>query len=439
MKKILFILSLLFISNITFSQDVTEKLKDNISLEYSKFSNSIFINIYNTKGKKVPILDTVEYGKSSYIGVQIDKNYYNLKDSRFVDVTCTNEEDAFILDYNVSKKVLVSVRYELKENNILQISYTIKNIDKKIHTVTLKSIFDTIISERKNFAFSTDLKKKIDLEYIIYDFKRHKYIASTDKNIGMAFVLNDGVEKYINKVVIAAKSYLALDGFDNSYIEGRGFNTVYSYRNSSVGFFFNRVTLAQDKEKTYAQSIKVDVNDYSFVEDSLLDEEYYLEEENDTQDLIYNKPVQKSSKNSSISNPYSSDNKSLDTKNDFADKKTTEATTSKTANKTNNDLHETLDVSEAANAKNASLDEQNISSSENAPFTNLAQTESTNTQEEQNKLQQQKEQEKRILKQRALKIIERINAINPDGSNIERIEVYNLQQELNQIQQLLNN
>ena len=116
-----------------------------------------------------------------------------------------------------------------------------------------KSIFDTSLGEWNGTLFSTESKQKIKSEYIITDYQKHKTLTSSDGEIGIRFMMDKDFEKYAYK---AAKPFFETDSFDSYFVEGRGFNTVLSYNNSCVGFFFKSRVLKKDKDISFSQRIE---------------------------------------------------------------------------------------------------------------------------------------------------------------------------------------
>ena len=120
----------------------------------------------------------------------------------------------------------------------------------------IQSIFDTSLGEWNGTLFSTESKQKIKSEYIITDYQKHKTLTSSDGEIGIRFMMDKDFEKYAYKTVIAAKPFFETDSFDSYFVEGRGFNTVLSYNNSCVGFFFKSRVLKKDKDISFSQRIE---------------------------------------------------------------------------------------------------------------------------------------------------------------------------------------
>ena len=238
------------------AKDTTQFKKDNILVEYVPHNGGVFLYYIDDDGKKTPVLDTVDYGTSSFVGVLIDKNYFNIRTSGGVAYKCEVKEDRLSVVYNIAKKVQLTVTYTVPQKNLLNIKYDLKNLDGTEHSVSLKSIFDTSLGEWNGTLFSTESKQKIKSEYIITDYQKHKTLTSSDGEIGIRFMMDKDFEKYAYKTVIAAKPFFETDSFDSYFVEGRGFNTVLSYNNSCVGFFFKSRVLKKDKDISFSQRIE---------------------------------------------------------------------------------------------------------------------------------------------------------------------------------------
>lgn len=257
LKKLsVFVLVLSFAVSAFAAKDTTQFKKDNILVEYVSHNGGVFLYYIDDDGKKTPVLDTVDYGTSSFVGVLIDKNYFNIRTSGGVAYKCEAKEDRLSVVYNIAKKVQLTVTYTVPQKNLLNIKYDLKNLDGTEHSVSLKSIFDTSLGEWNGTLFSTESKQKIKSEYIITDYQKHKTLTSSDGEIGIRFMMDKDFEKYSYKTVIAAKPFFETDSFDSYFVEGRGFNTVLSYNNSCVGFFFKSRVLKKDKDISFSQRIE---------------------------------------------------------------------------------------------------------------------------------------------------------------------------------------
>lgn len=257
LKKTLILVLALFVSFSAFAASKAKSFKkDNILVEYVSQNGGVFLYYVDEKGKKTPVLDTVDYGTSTFTGVLVDNNYFNLKTSGGVSYKCDVNENSLYIIYNIAKKVQLTVTYSVPSKNVLNIQYALKNLDGKDHSVSVKSIFDTSLGEWNGTLFSTEAKQKIKAEYIITDFQKHKTLTSSDGVTGIRFMMDKDFGKYTYKAVIAAKPFFETDGFEGYFIEGRGFNTVLSYNNSCVGFFFKSRSLKGDKEAVFSQRIE---------------------------------------------------------------------------------------------------------------------------------------------------------------------------------------
>ncbi|MGN0739210.1 MAG: hypothetical protein ACI4LX_03475 [Treponema sp.] len=235
--------------------------KGNIFLEYIDLTSSVLVYYESSRGAKTPVIDIVDYGNSSFVGIAVDNRYYNLKTSGGVNYSFAIEDDSLTVTYEIGKKIMVGVVYTIQDDNVLSIKYVIKNFDSKDHAVSLKSIFDTILGEWKGGIYSTAIKPKINSEYIISDLLRHKFLTSTNGDIGISFVLNDELANDVYKIAIAAKPFFNSDVFEGRFMEGRSFNTVMSYNNSCVGFYFKACKIKASSQKSFVQKIKFISND----------------------------------------------------------------------------------------------------------------------------------------------------------------------------------
>lgn len=270
MKKVLVLISILFLSAVSFAKGISEAdaIKNGIvAVEYVPYNGGVFMYAENVNKKYVPLLDTIDYAASSFIGVAVDKNYYNLRNSGGVKYDCSIEDNVLTIVYNIKNQIQLTVTYKINKKNIIDVKYTIKNLETVKHSVSVKSVFDTILGEGKGGSYLTAAKNRINSEYIISDFAKHKYITSTDGKIAIRFLFDEKYQKYAYKTVVAAKPFFDTSVFEGRFVEGRGFNTVLSYNNSCIGCFFRTLKLNGDEEKVLEQKIEVLRNEFAVSEE----------------------------------------------------------------------------------------------------------------------------------------------------------------------------
>lgn len=302
MKRVFTLISILLIAVNCFAKSMEDSvtIKNGIvAIEYVPYNGGIFMYAEGINKKFVPLIDTIDYASSSFIGVAVDKTYYNLRNSGGVKYTYTIENGSLIVTYKIKNQIELNITYTILKKNIINVKYAVKNIDGVKHAVSLKSIYDTILGEGKGGAYVTAAKNAISTEYIISDFAKHKYITSTDGKLAIRFLFDDVYQKYAYKTVIAAKPFFDSSVFEGRFVEGRSFNTVLSYNNSCVGCFFKTLKLNAGDEKIVEQKIQVLRNEFAvsendgdddFEEVSNGDEEYYSKTEIKTaSDLIEEK------------------------------------------------------------------------------------------------------------------------------------------------------
>ena len=164
-KKVFSILLFTLAFNLFSAENQNILRKGNIFLEYIDLTSSVLIYYENSRGVKTPVIDTIDYGNSSFIGISVDNRYYNLKTSGGINYSFALECDSLTVSYDVGKKIMLDVIYTIQDDNVLSINYVVKNFDSKDHAVSLKSVFDTVLGEEKGGIYSTAIKSDINSEY----------------------------------------------------------------------------------------------------------------------------------------------------------------------------------------------------------------------------------------------------------------------------------
>ena len=398
-KLVLFIALLPLFSVFAQSKKASTVLaKKNVIVEYVPYNSGILLYYSDPQDKayaKVPVIDTVDYANSSFIGVSVDKRFYNVHNTSGITYSYTNDGNTLSVSYQIKKQVLLTVEYTISSKNILSIKYHVKNIDSQPHSVMLKSVFDTIFEEFNGGYYSTETKNKIKSEYIISDFDRHQYIESSNKVVSIRFLLDENFSKYAYKAVVAAKPYFESDIFEGRFVEGRGFNTVLSYSNSAIGFFFKTLKLNAGEEKTFVQRILFSKTEFPIPED--LDDEpelnVYVDGDSDSTDLS--------------------------------------GFTSETGTVTNPGVTKFVPVENASDYRTDKpvTEEKEEEKVTEAPVKTSAEEASVKTEVE-NKMSAER---KKAHKKEAASLIDRIEKLEDDGSNTDQAEVMRLQAQLEQI------
>lgn len=380
-KKLFTIFSILiiYITSFSFAQKKLTIKDQNIYAEYSDLSSSVNLYYEHENDKKTAVLNLNEYGKSTFVGFMLDNQFFNLKESASVSYKAYTNENTLTVEYLIKNKIKFIIDYSILEKNILQINYTVSNIDSKAHNIAFKSVFDTVLGERYKTAFSSSINSKINSEYIISDFNKHKQLISTDGKIRIAFILDDQLQKDAYKVVVAAKPYLSESELKTHFIEGRGFNTVLSYNNSCVGFFFKSGVLNNNSKKTFTQKIYFESNLFLQINDGKSKDEIF--EADEFEDAI--KINQEAKKDESFVKP---------NQQEVQKTKTEDVQNQKTEKKQNTSKENPVQEKESSRITQTDLSKE---------------------------------------KERAKKLIERIQQIEDDGSDSSREEVMRLQIELN--------
>ena len=115
-KKLILLTCAFFLSASLFSQTaVTVINEQNVQIEYSPLNDSVFLYYLDSRGKKTPVIDLVEYAYSTFVGVLIDGKYYNIKQSSGIDTKVNVEENTLVVQNAIANKVSVDIYYKIKK------------------------------------------------------------------------------------------------------------------------------------------------------------------------------------------------------------------------------------------------------------------------------------------------------------------------------------
>ncbi|MBQ0163497.1 MAG: hypothetical protein KBS84_10135 [Treponema sp.] len=395
MKRVLTFISILLIAANCFAKSMDDKVTVKsgiVAIEYVPYNGGIFMYAEGINKKYVPLIDTIDYAASSFIGIAVDKTYYNLRNSGGVKYSYSIENNSLVVTYKIKNQVEVNITYSISKKDVITVKYAVKNIDGVKHAISLKAIYDTVLGEGKGGAYVTAAKNAISTEYIISDFAKHKYITSTDGKLAIRFLFDDVYQKYAYKTVIAAKPFFDSSVFEGRFVEGRSFNTVLSYNNSCVGCFFKTLKLNAGDEKVVEQKIQVLRNEFAVPE---TDDDDDFEEVTNGDEEYYSKTEIKPASDL------------INEKHDFGDSAVKDENAF-----AKNDFTDEMPKAEKTD-KSAVIDFDNVSSNDKSA--------------------------REYTKKDALDLIEKINALDDDGANTSQEEVLRLQIELERVLKSLKN
>lgn len=417
--------------------------RHNILVEYVPQNYGVLLYYVDLEGKKTPVLDTINFGISSFTGVVIDQNYYNLKTSG--DVTGVPEltERTLAITYNIAKKITLKITYSVPKKNILNVQYEIKSIDGVRHNVGVKSIYDTCLGEWNGVSMFTEAKSKIDSEYIINDFTNHKALTSTDGATRIKFFMDKDFGKNAYKAVIASKTFFETDSFESSFTEGRSFNTVLNYNNSSVGFFFKSRVIDKNKSAKFNQQIEFfqfKIAPKKTVADDNMDKriQRYEEDEEATNEIteeyefdIENEVIESNEElaNKSEEIIKESHNQEVTLRED---KKDEETSFKEEIISDNREIQPPMPGPTLPDEERGAI-EQNAENSTSQTSSNAEALSPTPVEQTSTVEAETVQVKKTVDKERAMEIINRIQSLEDDGTNTNRVEIIQLQAELNQI------
>lgn len=191
-------------------------------------------------GDKNAVLSDYDEGAGSGFFVKAGRAEYKLNAFGGVEVSARASADSALLEYGVGAAAKVSVlmsfvkSVEDADSDILKIKVSITNKKKRSEVFALKGVFDTVLEERNTGGFSTAALAKVTQEAQFLNMEEDRWIVSSDDKMAVQFLLY-GADITPPKVVTLANSeIIALPLWTPVISAMRSFDNVMMYNNSSV-------------------------------------------------------------------------------------------------------------------------------------------------------------------------------------------------------------
>ncbi len=231
-------------------------------------SNSGTFNFYvkDENGKKIPLLADFDDSISSSFFLRIGRTSYRLNKNGSVKKEVRKTEHGAQLAYTVNDTAQVVVDFSFIESpekkndsagvvdsenvqnvtdkdvtaevnpfeGVIKVSISVTNISKKENSFALKALFDTVVGEGCEFHFTLADGTNVSSEVQFETFVKERAITSADGKNSIQFVLSGQGVSGVENVALANISNLNKSRWIFAGENGRSFNSVNTYNNSGV-------------------------------------------------------------------------------------------------------------------------------------------------------------------------------------------------------------
>lgn len=219
--------------------------KEIVRLQTFAENGSVGFYISGKGGVWHPVVETNDQGESTYISLFVDRKEYRLNRSKKVDYHYEVEGDCVSVIYDIKSLAQLKAEYRIWNSSVL-VSYSLSNLDSKPHSFAIKAVYNTILAETYNAHFSVP-SQEVSAEISFEPSSKLDYVSSGDENRAIRFVVfGEGITPP-KIVVLANKDIVEESNLATVFKNGRPFNSLLSYNNSSVALFWEDENLGKDK------------------------------------------------------------------------------------------------------------------------------------------------------------------------------------------------
>lgn len=249
----------------------------------------------NSKNSKyVPVLNPLDSSSGTRLYLKAGSFVYVLSKGAGVPVSQYLTDNGFHIEYTVKNIALVTLDFsfcssqtgELDEfADVITVDAFVKNITKKTGNFALKAVFDTCLGETVAKNFSTKIIPSINEEVSFLSMENDEWIRTSDGINSIQFLLDgDTVTKPLS-VTLANRDILLTDVWTPNLIPGRGYNSLFSFNNSAVCIHWDSYRVSPQLQSTMRFYITAASDGYNPVD---MNSKFFAKEEDgeDSEDLM---------------------------------------------------------------------------------------------------------------------------------------------------------
>ncbi len=253
MKRLFISLLCLFYASLVFAADVEGNFGIFRVVLHDK-SGTFSLYMENTRNNKyIPILNSLDNSSGTRFYLKAGETVYTLSKTAGVPVNQFLTDSGFKVEYIVKGKALVTLNYTIVSSkdgtlnefsDVIIVDVVITNTSTKTDTFALKTLFDTVLGEGVSKHFSTKTFPVINEEISFSSMYADKWIRTSDGFNTMQFLLDGDTISRPLSVTLANRDILLTDVWTPTVISGRGFNSLFSFNNSAVSIQWSNSSIA---------------------------------------------------------------------------------------------------------------------------------------------------------------------------------------------------
>ncbi len=201
-------------------------------------------------GGQVALLSTVDSFCTSSFYAQIENTEYRLTDNVAVSSQARRTPYGAQMAYTIANKAEIIVDFSFlpseKESSfvdMIRVTMYAINISPSPERIAIKAIFDTVLGETAFSHFSTATRPSINAECQILDMKDDLWLRSSNTASSIQFLLSGKGISSPSAVTLSNKDYLAKGTWIPRVQPDRSFSSVLAYNNSALGLNWDGQTV----------------------------------------------------------------------------------------------------------------------------------------------------------------------------------------------------
>lgn len=228
-----------------------------IRLKAKKKLGTFNILLNDENAKSVPVLSSGNEYTTSGFYLRDGRKVYKLNSETDIKTDAVKTENGMRLIYEIDKLGNVTVDFSCLKSapssdfDILKIQATVKNTSKKRHELALKCVLDTVLGENEGVHFYTSDGIPVKAESVYRTTKYEKWFLSRNSALAMQILLEGGDITPFESVSLANRITLESNLWEPSITSSRTFDTVTSYNDSAVGLNWKVSGFPPESSKTY--------------------------------------------------------------------------------------------------------------------------------------------------------------------------------------------